>query len=418
MVDFPRMATVNQTFEAPKLNSIEQRLQQQFQIHSAVWDHLAGKRIAVTTGSRGISHIDRILKQIVNTLKVQGAQPFIVPAMGSHGGATDEGQADVLKHYDINSETMGVAINPSMESVQVGETEDGIPVFIGRAAYEADGVVLVNRIKPHTDFHGEVESGLMKMTAIGLGKVEGANAFHSRMGKFSADKMIQTMAEIVYQSGNILGGFAILENAYHETADIEFIPVNSIAKREKELLKQAKALMPSLPVDQADILIIDEIGKNISGTGLDPNITGRWYRLNSVWQEKPDITRIVIRDVTAESKGNAVGLGLADFCHKRVVDKMDHKSTYLNAIISRNTPNAAIPMYFENDHELMEHVFLSLGEGINRNKVKLIRIKNTLELAGIAVSEALAANLHNHPNVKSISELRTQSFDQSGNFSD
>lgn len=418
MADYPRMATVNQTFEAPKLDAISQRLEEQFQTHSAVWNHLAGQRIAVTTGSRGITHIDQILKQIVDTLKENGAQPFIVPAMGSHGGATDEGQADVLKHYGIDSQTMGAEINPSMESIQVGETDDGIPAFMGRAAYEADGVVLVNRIKPHTDFHGEVESGLMKMTAIGLGKVEGANAFHSRMGKFSADKMIQTMAETAYQTGKILGGFAILENAYHDTADIEFIPVKLIAEREKELLKQAKALMPSLPVDQTDILIIDEIGKNISGTGLDPNITGRWYRLNSVWQEKPDITRIVIRDVTDESKGNAVGLGLADFCHKRVVDKMDHKSTYLNAIISRNTPNAAIPMYFENDRELMEHVFLSLGDGIDRNKVKVIRIKNTLELAKITVSEALANSLHNHPNVNSISDLHIQSFDKNGNFSD
>ncbi len=416
MNKFPRIAVIEQQFPRPKIDSIEKTVRDQFQEYDWNGFDFTSKKIAVASGSRGIVNIAHIVKAVIDNLKERGAEPFVIPAMGSHGGATVEGQTKILADYGITPETMGVPVRATMETVQVSETELNVPVYTDKNAFESDGIILVNRIKPHTDFHGDVESGLMKMITIGLGKKDGADAFHSRTSMFPHDKIILSISQKVLETGKILMGFAVLENAYHETAEIHGIPAAQIEARERELLPRAKSLMPSLPVEKADVLIIDRMGKNISGTGIDPNITGRWYGVNYRIQEKPDITRIVVLDVTAESKGNAVGLGLADFIPQRVIDKMDKDITYLNAITSRNILNAFTPLAFETDRKALEQCMISLGKMITSENVRLLHIRDTLSVTTLEASEALLPELKELPQVTTISELREMQFDGKGNF--
>ncbi len=415
MGQFPRVALVEQKFPRPKVDSIEDTVESQFRekITDGDWH---GKKIAVATGSRGVANIARTVRETIQVLKQLGAEPFIIPAMGSHGGATAEGQSKILKDYGITQESMGVKVRSSMETVKIGETELGIPVYMDKNAFESDGVVVVNRIKAHTDFQGQIESGLMKMITIGLGKKDGANVCHSRTTQYSYDKIIMSVSRHVLQTGKILCGVAILENAYHETAGIEVIPAKEIEEREKQLLPRSKSLMPSLPVDSLDILIVEKIGKNISGTGMDPNIIGRWYNINGRWQEKPDITRIIVMDVTSESAGNAVGIGLADFCSNRVMKKMDRNITYLNAITSRNIINAFTPLTFDTDKEVLIQAQISLGGLITPETIRLIQIKDTMDLSRIVVSEALIPSLQDHPQIASISEPQEIRFDDTGSL--
>jgi len=240
----------------------------------------------------------------------------VVPAMGSHGSGTAEGQSAVLEGYGISESLIGVPVVSSLETIVVGETEDGTPVHVGRAAFDADGIILINRVKPHTDFKGRVGSGLMKMIAVGIGNRFSADSFHSWTLKLSYEHLILAKARTLLATGKVLGGVAVVENAYHETAGIEFVPASRVVAREMELLEESRRLMPSLPLDNLDLLIVDRIGKDISGTGMDPNVTGRWFRLSSIWQEKPEVIRIVVLDLSAGSHGNACGVGLADFFNK------------------------------------------------------------------------------------------------------
>ncbi len=415
MNEFPRMVTVDQEFPRPTIESIEAEIGTCFAFGPISTDALTGKRIAVTAGSRGIVNLAEIVRAVIDNLMRFGAEPFVVPAMGSHGGGTAEGQANILADYGITEETMGVPVVSSLETVLLGETEDGVPIYTSRDAYESDGILLLNRIKPHTDFTGGIESGLMKVVTIGLGKVEGAKTLHSRTTEFSYEHLITTIARKIIETGKIIGGLAILENAYHETAELELISPNKIEEREGELLLRAKRLMPSLPAERADALVIDWIGKNISGVGLDPNITGRRYRISHHWQDKPDITRIVVMDLTEQSTGNAVGIGLADFCSGRVVEKMDKRFTYLNAVTSRNTVCANIPIHFDTDRELLEQVMLSIGD-VNAKTARLFRIRDTLSLTRIEASEALIPELEKHPQVTSISEPHDWNFDRDDNL--
>ncbi|MDA2927100.1 nickel-dependent lactate racemase [Acidobacteria bacterium AH-259-G07] len=414
MSKFPRVALVEQKFSRPKLDSVQQKIVESFANENLSLPEIQNKRVAIAVGSRGITNLAQVVRATAEMLKKQGAHPFIVPAMGSHGGGTKEGQAKILTGYGITPEQMGVPVHSCLETVHLGATPDGVSVFVDRTAFESDGIVLINRIKPHTDFQGEVESGLLKMITIGLGKIDGANSFHGWTLTVPHDHLIQSITQVVLETGKILFGIAILENAYHEIAQIELIPAAQIKNREKELLLEAKKLMPSLPVEKADVLIIDRIGKDISGAGMDPNITGRWFRVNSRWQESPDITRIVVLDLTDSSEGNAVGIGLADFCSPRLVQKMDRQATYLNAVTSRNTVPAQIPLYFDDDQETIGQAFASLGGTPTRKSVRLIRIRDTLSLSQLEVSEALVPELENHPRVSNISDLKELSFDTNG----
>ncbi|UCF36064.1 MAG: DUF2088 domain-containing protein [Acidobacteriota bacterium] len=411
MKELPRVATFKQSFPRPRLECPAETLREAIEHVSNALPPVAGKRIAVCAGSRGIANLESMVKACVESLRRLGADPFIVPAMGSHGGATAEGQVQVLAEYGITERSTGAPIVSTLETVEIGTTPDGIPVRIDRAAWQADGIVLVNRVKPHTDFKGEVESGLLKMIAVGLGNVGGASDFHSAVQKFAHDRIIRTKAEVLLATGKVLLGLAVVENAYHETAQIQAFPAAEMVGGEIELLVQAKKLMPSLPVEVLDLLVLDEIGKNISGAGMDPNITGRWFKGSSVWQESPDIRRIAVLGISPESHGNGIGIGLADFCSARFVAAFDRKTTYRNVITSQNTVTAGIPMSFATDREVLHHAIDSLGERFDREEVRMVRIKNTLELATIEVSESVLRDLAGDP-----SELREIGFETNGNL--
>ncbi len=412
MISLPKMAYVDQEFPRPKVEDFAAAIQDQLAQHKEAIGDLSGKKIAITIGSRGITNQTEIAKALIDELKGQGAEPFIFPAMGSHGGGTEEGQRKIVEDYGITEESMGVPIISSLETKEIGKTELGIPVYFNIPAYEADGVIILNRVKPHTDFSGKVESGLQKMMVVGIGKIKGAQNLHNNTTSYPFDELIPATAKMVIETGKILGGLALIENAYHETAEIVFVPAQDIPEKEPELLNRAKNYMPSLPVESADVLVLDFIGKDISGVGMDPNIIGRRYRINTHWQEKPDITRIVLMDLSPKTKGNAVGIGLADFCTQRAVDKVDKKSTYLNAITSLNTVCSNLPLHFDDDRELLQHTFNSLGN--LKNGLRMLHIRDTLNLTRIEASEALLGDLMSHPNVTTISEPHQLAFDENG----
>ena len=412
-IELPRVATVEQQFPRPQLESLEEHVTQSLRTSSLTPTQVEGRSIAIAVGSRGITGLDRIVRCVVEILRERGAEPFIVPAMGSHGGATSEGQAQILLNYGI-SEDLGAKVVSSMESVHIGNTVDGVPVQIDRAAFESDGIILINRIKPHTDFHGEIGSGLLKMMAVGLGNTDGAREFHTWVGRLEHEHLLRSRAGLILDTGKILVGLGIIENAYHETADVKLVEASQILNSEPVLFKQAGELMPSLPVKDLDLLIIDRIGKNISGTGMDPNITGRWFDVTSIWQENPRVTRIVVLGLEEASYGNAIGIGLADFCTSRVVEKMDPQITYTNAIVARNTGTARIPITFATDRETIEQAVLSLGAGLHARDIRLIRIQNTLSLATIVASEALIEELRINPQVSSVARPAEMTFDPEG----
>ncbi len=414
MSSFPRIATVRQKFEAPRLDSIAKTLRKQASRHSDLLTTLKNKRIAVAVGSRGISHIDKIVQGVVTHLKSFGAHPLVVPAMGSHGGSTAQGQAKILAGYGVTENVVGAPIVSSTESIEIGSTVDGVAVHTDRTAFESDGIILINRIKPHTDFKGEMESGLMKMIAVGLGNIEGANTFHQSAAIRGYEHLILTKGRVLINSGKLIMGVALIENAYHETAHLEFIPAANLEARERQLLVTAKKLMPSLPFEKLDTLIIDRIGKEISGSGMDPNITGRWFKLNSLWQDTPDIMRIIVLDLTEKSGGNAIGIGLADFCSGRVVEKMDERVTYLNAITSRNLIPGHIPLHFPTDQETLVQAFASLAGNKKSHEIRLARIRDTLSLTTIEASEALLTELEGNPTVQSIGPPHNMTFSTEG----
>ncbi len=414
MSEFPRVATVWQRFPRPRVESIEQAVTDSFrQVHSSL-PSLQGKEIAVAVGSRGIARLDEIVRATLATLDAAGARPFLVPAMGSHGGATAQGQERILEGYGVSSGRLGVPLVSTLETRLIGSTPDGVPVHLDRAAWESDGIVLINRVKPHTDFKGEVESGLQKMLAVGLGNRDGADSFHSWTMQLPYDRLIATKARVALDSGRIVAGVAIVENAYHEPARIELVPAARIPEREKPLLAEATRLMPALPVRQTDVLIVDRIGKDVSGAGMDPNVTGRWFRIHSIRQEQPDITRIVVLGLTPASEGNAVGIGLADFCSGRVVRQLDREKTYINAVTSRNVVAGHLPVHFETDRLTLQRCLQSLRAGVDAGQVRLLRIRDTSTLDRLEASEALLGELKGHPTVERVGRLREMSFDSQG----
>jgi len=356
-----------------------------------------GMRIAVGTGSRGISNILPIVASSVEFLKAAGTRPFLIPAMGSHGGATPEGQIEVLASYGI---TEAIApIESSMETVVLGRTPDGLDVIFSAEAKKADGILIINRIKPHTDFSSDsLGSGLQKMLVVGLGKRNGAANYHRGAIHHGFERVLRSMAPVVLKSAPILGGLGIVEDQFHQTVRIGFAAADEIEKREAELFAEAKALMPKLPFDEIDLLIIDRIGKNISGSGMDPNIIGREiFGYSSSFQEqrhlKPSIRRILVRDLTRESHGNAIGIGLADFTTARLVRAMDHKKTYINALTSLSVNGPKIPIWFDTDREAITQALNSLATA-NIMEAKVMRIADTLSLSRLQISEAFGKADH------------------------
>ena len=378
----PRMVKVHQDFPDVHLEDTAAAVRAQAAPFAARMEK--GASAAVLVGSRGITNIDLIAKAVVETLKEAGIMPFIVPAMGSHGGGTSEGQEEVLRGYGITEETMGVPINSSMETEIIGETADGLEVHFSKPALQADYVIPVGRVKPHTDFSGKVESGLCKMLAIGGGKHNGCSRIH-REGFPALEHTVPDVAEVIISKVNIPFGLAIIENAYEKTHTVEAVPGDAIMTREPELLKLAKSLMPRIKFDDIDVLIVEQIGKDISGTGMDTNIIAR-DSFGPLPGAVPRIQRIIIEDLTEGAHGNAIGFGMADFILRSALDKIDFNATYTNGIASGNTNGMKIPVIADTEEEAIRAA-LQTCIGIDINNPRIVKIKDTLHLSVIEVSE-------------------------------
>lgn len=353
----------------------------------------------------------------MDSLKDLGAAPFIFPAMGSHGGATAGGQIRVLESLGVTEKSMECPIRSSMEVVHLGDAADGYPVYVDRNAQEADHIVVVNRVKTHTKFEGPVESGLMKMMAIGMGKQRGAEYYHKAAVRLTFQRIVETVGLEVVRRCPVLFGLGIVENAYHQPCRIQALPPEKILEGEKELLIQAKARMARLPFDEIDVLVVDRIGKDISGTGMDTNVTGRNRDILGDFLSIPRVKRIFVRDLTKETGGNAIGIGFADFTTSRVVEKMDRQKTYINCLTGISPEKGAIPMYYDSDREALEACFMTIGD-VTIPDVRLIHIRDTLQLTRFRASEAFAGEIRQNPNLTLEGPFEEMALDARGNVSE
>lgn len=373
-----------------------------------------GMSVCITAGSRGISNMDKVIRAVVDFVKAQGGKPFVIPAMGSHGGATAEGQREILRDYGITEETMGCPIVSSMETVHIGDTPDGKHVRIDKNAWEADAIVVVNRVKAHTEFRGPYESGLMKMITIGLGKQAGAESCHERGFKNMAYN-VPLFANVTLSKANIIFGVALIENAFDETYDIVPMLGREIPEKESDLLKLAKSLMAKLFVEETDVLVVDQIGKNISGDGHDPNISGRYVADLPELVEGIKATNMVVLDLTDETHGNATGLGCADITTKRCIDKVDIEKANANCLTSTELRHAALPTY-ANDDRTAICIAVRTSRPKDKEHPTIVRIKNTLHVEYIWISESLLPLAVGNPNVEIVSEPEDFPFDENGNL--
>ena len=377
-----------------------------------------GGRVAIGVGSRGIANIATIVRAIVDFWKSQGARPFIFPAMGSHGAATAEGQADVLAHYGIHEATMGCPVVSQLDVVSLGRTAEGIEAYMDREAFLSDGVMLVGRVKWHTDFAGKLESGLYKMMAIGLGKFAGAQRYHTYAYKMGLEPVIRSVGRQVPSSGKILGGLAILEDAHHNTAHLEAVPVERMESREEELLAMVKSWMARIPVEELDLLIVDEIGKNISGAGMDTKVINRGVHGEyNPWPDAPRIRRIFVRDLSAHTYGNGVGIGMADVIADRILEKIDWTPTHVNSLTASTPAAIRTPIHFPTDRECLEKIWPTVGR-FDQGEVTIGRIRNTLELEVLALSENLRSEIEANPALEILGPARELEFDAGGNLAE
>ena len=413
-MSFPKVLRVQQNFDSTHITDIPTKVSEQIGKLGLSGRLKTGQTVAITAGSRGVANIAVIIRAVVDELRKLGVRPFIIPAMGSHGGGTADGQQLVLEHYGITETSMGAPIRATMETTQIGETPQGVPVFLDNYALEADHVVVVNRIKPHTDFDGDIESGLCKMMAIGLGKHTGAIHYHRANIKHGYYTVITNVSRVVRNNCKILFGLGIVENAYDETAVIEAMPTAEIEECERRLLAVAKASLARIPFDQGDVLVVDEMGKNISGAGMDTNVIGRNVSQRERPPLKPSFTRIFVRDLSAESYGNAVGIGLADLVSRRLVNKIDYTPTYINAITSTNVEAARVPVTFDTDRDAIETAFSTCGNSVEA--CRMIWIKNTLKLDQFIATEALMDEIGSKPHLKVLERLGELPFDGRGNL--
>lgn len=392
MFEHIEMIAIEQKFPREKLENIDETITNILKENKAVLSLPQGSEIAITAGSRGIANIPNILRSIVSTLKQLNYKPFLVPAMGSHGGATAEGQLEVLHHLGITEQSVGCEIRSSMEVNLIGHTEDNVPIYMDKHASSADGIIVVNRVKAHTAFRGRVESGLSKMVTIGLGKIKGASFVHENGAQHMA-KNIEDVCRGALKNSPILMGIAIVENSYDETAKIVAVNKENWFEKEAELLTLSKEMMPTLPLPQFDLLIVEEIGKIFSGTGMDPNIIGRW-RIDGVPEpEFPHMKRIVVLDLAEKSFGNAQGIGLADFTTEQLVQKMDRNATYTNAMTSTYLQRAMLPFIYETEKIAIEKALRSLGPSADIRNVKIAQIPNTLHLDSLIVSKPVVEEM-------------------------
>jgi hypothetical protein len=406
----PRMVRVRQSFARPRVEDIPRAVAESLQRASLPVKR--GDTVAVGAGSRGIANIDVVVKATVQYLLDLGARPFVFPAMGSHGGGTADGQLDVLAHYGITEATMGCPLRATMDVVQVGEAL-GLPVWLDRFAAEADWIGLVNRVKPHTDFKGTIESGLFKMMTIGLGKWKGAIQYHRANVNHGYETVITNVGREMLAKARIGFGVGIVENGYDETGHIEAFNARDLEAGERRLLGDARQWMARLPFSPIDVLIVEEIGKNISGAGMDTNVIGRPSNPHEPFPADPKILWIVALDLTEESYGNATGIGNADFTVRRLVDKVDMKPTLINTITACAPGGAKIPATLETDREAIETALSCIGLTPPED-ARVIRIRSTLMLGEIEVSEALLAEVAKQSNLAALGNPRALEFDAAG----
>lgn len=416
MASYPQMFRVRQTFDAPRVDDIPGETQAQLEKLQLGRKIRPGQSVAVTAGSRGVANIHLIIKAAVDHLKGLGAKPFIVPAMGSHGGGTAEGQRAIVEGYGMTEEFLGCPIRSSMETIIVCQTDEGFPVHFDRHASQADHVLVVGRIKPHTNFVGDVESGLMKMMLIGLGKHEGAKIYHRAILDYSFPQIIRSVAHHVLEKCRIVAGLGIVENGYDETARIAAVAPEELEAREKELLVLARRWMPKLPFDTADLLIIDQIGKNISGAGMDSNVVGRKFLDHRpADNEYPKVKRIMVRGLTEETHGNAAGVGMAEFCSRRVLDQIDLHITKINCLTGGHPTGAMLPVSYDSERETIDAALSTIGL-TPIQKMRILWIRDTLHLAEVECSAVYWEAAQQRDDLEIISELRDLEFDGDGDL--
>ena len=413
-VTLPKMVRVRQIFPEDGLRDIEGALRAEFQKPLISQRIRQGARIAVGVGSRGLADLPVLVSVIVDELKKRGASPFIVPAMGSHGGATAEGQVSLLAALGVSEASAGCRIVSSMETVQLGAMENGLPVLMDRNAMEADGIVIINRVKPHTSFSGPIESGLVKMITIGLGKQKGADACHS-LGFGLMAKNIVAMAKVSLAKAPILFGVASVENSYDRISRVTVIPAEEIIAAEEKLLLEAKSKMPRILFTPIDVLIVDRMGKEFSGTGTDPHITGR--AATPFVETRQRVSKMAILDLSEKSHGNAAGIGLADVCTRRLFDKIDFAATYANHITSTVLAGAKIPVIMDSDR-LAIQVAIKTCNVPAADRLRIVRIPNTLHLETILISEPLLEEARNNPLISILEDAEDWHFDREGWLND
>jgi hypothetical protein len=411
---FPRLLLVKQKFSDRQIADVGAEVRRQLAASPFAERLKPGARVAIGVGSRGIHHIATMVRSVVQYWQDGGMKPFIFPAMGSHGAASAAGQADVLAHYGITEASMGCPIVSQLATVSLGKTSDGIEAFMDRAAYESDGVMMVARVKWHTDFEGKIESGLFKMMAIGLGKFDGAQRYHCYAYRLGLEHVIRSVGRQVLKSGKILGGLAILEDANHNTGKIDAVPLEAMEQREEENLALVKSWMAKIPMD-LDVLILDEIGKNISGAGMDTKVVNRGVNGQyNPWPGLHKFERVFARDLSELTYNSAVGMGMADIVTDRMVERINWEPTWINSLTA-NTPAAIrTPIHFPTDRECLTRIAPTVGK-LDLAEVTYGWIRNTMELGRIGFSENLRAEIERNPDLE-IEATADFDFDGEGNL--
>jgi len=411
----PKMRLVRQRFQVPPAVDVAAEVDREWGQLAGRLNLKAGGRLAVAVGSRGIANLPQVVKAVVANLREAGQEPFVTPAMGSHGGAVAEGQVEVLAHRGVTEAAVGAPVRATMEVVPLGRTENGVPIFVDRLAHEADGIVLINRVKPHTNFIGPTESGLMKMMAIGLGNQIGAEHYHRLALVEDLYTIIMSAARELLKRCRVLFGVGLVENQEDQTVAVKMALADEIETMETELMKRARALIPTLPLDEMDLLIVDEMGKDISGEGIDPNVVGRDVCAYGAQREWPKIARIFVRDLTENTQGSAVGIGQADFTLQRLVDKIDFQATAINCLTACCPEAGRVPLTFPHDREALAAALMSLRPYALQD-LRLVHIKNTLELKTLLVSVGCLFDLTARPGVEVEPEDRELIFDGRGDL--
>ena len=416
MSDYPNIFRLRQLFDGPELGDVAAEVENQLSQLQLRDKIQPGETVAISAGSRGIANIHLIIKAVADHLASIDARPFIVPAMGSHGGGTAEGQQGIIEGYGITEEFCNCPIKASMETVIVCDAKEGFPVHFDKHAYGADHVIVVGRVKPHTNFSGDIESGLMKMMLIGLGKHAGAKIYHRAIADFNFGQIVRSVAREVLAKCGIVAGLAVVENSYDETARIEAIAPENFEDREKELLLLAKKWMPKLPFDAADILVLDEIGKDISGSGMDTNVVGRKYHDHQAAEgETPRIKNIVVRGLTPATHGNASGIGMAEFCRTKLVQEMDARITRINCITGGHSTGAMVPLDYETDREILDVALVSIGL-TEPPDARFLWARNTLDVAEVICSDTYLQEAQQRDDLEVLSEPQPMPFGEDGNL--